>query len=307
VASTRRALTLLRSAGFKLHAHWMPNLHGATVEGDIRDFARLFDDPAIRPDELKIYPCSLVESAELMGPYRRGEWRPYDTDELLEVLEACLSGTPRWCRITRVIRDFSSDDIVDGNRVANLREVAGRRVVSRDIRAREIRAARFRTEELRLRESDYAAGSGEERFLEYVTPEDRLVGFLRLHLPAAPASIDELGSSALIREVHVYGASLPLGERGERPAQHRGLGGALVDRAAEIARGAGFSALAVISAIGTRPWYRGLGFQDGPLYQHRRLEGPQTELRAADGNGQGQAGDPRNGQLPRGHAGRMLA
>jgi elongator complex protein 3 len=272
VAATRRALTLLRAAGFKLHAHWMPNLHGATVAGDIRDFARLFDDPAIRPDELKIYPCSLVESAELMEPYRRGEWRPYDGDELLAVLEACLAGTPRWCRITRVIRDFSSDDIVDGNRVANLREVAERRVVCRDIRAREIRGARFDAEALRLRETAYPAGSGEERFLEYVTPDDRLVGFLRLHLPAAAPGIDELRESALIREVHVYGASLPLGERGTRRAQHRGLGGALVERADEIARQAGYCDLAVISAIGTRNWYRELGFRDGPLYQHRSLD-----------------------------------
>ena len=94
VAATRRAIRLLRGAGFKIHAHWMPNLHGATPEGDVRDFARLFDDADFRPDELKIYPCSLVESAELMTYYERGEWRPYTTEELTDVLQACLGVVP---------------------------------------------------------------------------------------------------------------------------------------------------------------------------------------------------------------------
>ena len=63
VEMTRRAIRLLRAAGFKIHAHWMPNLYGATPESDVEDYQRLFDDPAIRPDELKLYPCSLIESA----------------------------------------------------------------------------------------------------------------------------------------------------------------------------------------------------------------------------------------------------
>jgi elongator complex protein 3 len=149
VASTRRALRLLRAAGLKIHAHWMPNLRGATPEADVRDYARLFDDVDFRPDEIKIYPCSLVASAELMAHYDRGEWRPYGEEELLGVLTAGLARTPPYCRITRVIRDFSADDIVVGNKVANLRQVAERALVRqggacRDIRAREIRGGTFR-------------------------------------------------------------------------------------------------------------------------------------------------------------------
>jgi len=71
VAATRRATAVLRQAGFKIHAHWMPNLYGSTPELDVEDFERLFDDPDFRPDELKIYPCSLIDSAELMGYYQR--------------------------------------------------------------------------------------------------------------------------------------------------------------------------------------------------------------------------------------------
>jgi elongator complex protein 3 len=276
VATTRRALALLRSAGFKIHAHWMPNLLAATPEGDVEDFDRLFDDVDFRPDELKIYPCSLVASAELMRHYESGEWRPYDEEELLRVLTAGMSRTPRYCRITRVIRDFSADDIVIGNKIANLREVAERALEAQgarcsDIRAREIRGESFRTEDLRLSEHEYTTSIGREIFLEYATPADRLVAFLRLSLPVEPGAEGELAGSAMIREVHVYGASLALGRRAGGRAQHTGLGRQLVERVRAIAAEAGYDDLAVISAVGTRAYYRGLGFRDGPLYQHIRV------------------------------------
>jgi elongator complex protein 3 len=274
VAASRRALRLLRGAGFKLHAHWMPNLLGSSAEQDADDFARLFDDPDFRPDELKLYPCSLIESAELMGNYERGEWRPYRHDELVDLLAGCLERTPSYCRLTRVIRDFSSRDIVAGNQMTNLREVAedrlrGRGGVCRDIRAREIRGSGFSVEALRLKAQVYRTSIGEEHFLEFATPEDRLVAFLRLSLPVVPLPDPELRTSALIREVHVYGDSLGLGRRAEGRAQHMGLGRRLIDRAAQLARDAGFEDLAVISAVGTRVYYRSLGFSDGDHYQHR--------------------------------------
>ena len=277
VATTRAALRLLRGAGFKIHAHWMPNLLGATPERDTAGFAELFEDADFRPDELKVYPCSLVESAELMGSYLRGEWRPYDEEELVGVLTSALAATPRYCRLTRVIRDFSADDIVAGNKIANLREVAEQRLreaggVCEDIRAREIRAAKFDPDSLVLEELGYRTSLGREVFLQFVAEGDRLVAFLRLSLPDAAnasAPIAELDGSAILREVHVYGASLELGRRDGAAAQHLGLGRRLIERAAEIAAAARYHGLAVISAVGTRGYYRGLGFEDGALYQHR--------------------------------------
>jgi len=276
VAASRRALHLLRGAGFKLHVHWMPNLLGSSAQQDADDFARLFDDPDFRPDELKLYPCSLIESAELMGNYERGEWRPYAHDELVELLAGCLERTPSYCRLTRVIRDFSSRDIVVGNQLTNLREVAEDRLRARggscrDIRAREIRGLGFAVEGLRLNDQRYRTSIGEEHFLEFATPDDRLVAFLRLSLPDAPPADPELRASALIREVHVYGDSLGLGRRTQGSAQHMGLGKRLIDRAAQLARDARFADLAVISAVGTRVYYRSLGFSDGDAYQHRSL------------------------------------
>jgi elongator complex protein 3 len=272
--TTRRAFALLRAAGFKLQAHFMPNLLGASPERDVAGYARLFEEPALRPDELKLYPCMLVESAALAKHHARGEWQPYGDDVLLEVVTACMAATPRWCRLTRVIRDFSAHDIAAGTHTANLREVAERRLAAEgrdcvDIRAREIRGAGFDPSAARLRETRYATSAGEECFLEQTTPDDRLVAFLRLSLPTRSSFAGELGSRAVIRELHVYGASLPLGARRAGRGQHAGLGRALVDAALSRAITSGYAETAVISAVGTRDYYRALGFRDGVLYQHR--------------------------------------
>jgi len=130
------------------------------------------------------------------------------------------------------------------------------------------------SEALALSDQVYRTSIGDEHFLEFATSEDRLVAFLRLSLPASPLPDPELRHSALIREVHVYGDSLGLGRRAEGRAQHMGLGRRLIDRAAQLARAAGFEDLAVISAVGTRVYYRSLDFTDGDHYQHRSLTEP---------------------------------
>ncbi len=279
VAATRRAVRLLRQAGFKLHAHWMPNLYGSSPEKDVEDYAKLFADADFRPDELKIYPCSLIESAELMLNFRDGSWRPYTRDELLGVLTECFRLTPEYCRLTRVIRDIPGTDIVEGNRSTNFRqiveeELARRGERSRDIRAREVRFHSVAPDDLRLDELAYASSSGEEIFLQFINAtEDRTIaGFLRLSLPTDAPITDELTGAALIREVHVYGQSVEIGEAAEGRAQHAGLGTRLIERAAEIARERGYARLAVISAVGTRGYYRKRGFVDGALYQCRALD-----------------------------------
>jgi elongator complex protein 3 len=278
VAATRRAVRLLRAAGFKIHAHWMPNLYGSSPENDIDDYRRMFDDPDFRPDELKIYPCSLIESAELMRHYEDGSWRPYTHDELLHVLTEVFRLTPEYCRLTRVIRDIPSTDIVVGNQLTNFRQIAEDELArqgerGRDIRAREVRFRQVQAEQLTLDEQVYASSWGEEIFLQYITPDRGIAGFLRLSLPDHdnPPLTDELAGAAVIREVHVYGQSLEIGASSGGRAQHLGLGKQLIERAAEIAQERGFGRLAVISAIGTREYYRKRGFEDGVLYQVRGL------------------------------------
>lgn len=276
VAASRRATKLLRQAGFKIQAHWMANLYGSTPEQDVEDFARLFSDRDFCPDELKLYPCSLIESAELMTHYEAGRYRPYSEDELLEILIDCMTKTPVYCRLSRVIRDIPGDDILAGSRVTNFRaiaetEMAKRGIGSCDIRAREIRGDAPPPDTVRLVVERYRTSVGDEAFLQFVTDSDRLAGFLRLCLPQEPGYIAELEASALIREVHVYGSAVTIGARDERKAQHLGLGRRLIDHAAELAREQGFSKMAVISSVGTRDYYRRQGFSDGALYQHRAI------------------------------------
>lgn len=278
VAATRRAVKLLRRAGFKIHAHWMPNLLGAAPEGDLEDYRRLFGDPDFRPDELKIYPCSLIESAELMKFYQRGEWQPYTHDQLLELLIGAFRLTPEYCRLTRVIRDIPGTDIVIGNKTTNFRQLVenalaagGERSV--DIRAREVRFRAVDAGTLQLDELWYETSIGREVFLQFIAADREIAGFLRLALPDEnmPSFIEELQGAAIIREVHVYGQSLEIGESAPGKAQHSGLGLRLIERAVEIAAAQGYKNLAVISAVGTRGYYRKRGFVDGSLYQHRAL------------------------------------
>jgi elongator complex protein 3 len=282
VAATRRAVWLLRRAGFKIHAHWMPNLYGSTPEADIRDYERMFADPDFRPDELKIYPCSLIESAALMQQYQAGRWCPYTHDELLHVLTECFLRTPEYCRLTRVIRDIPGTDIVVGNKATNFRqiveaELARRGLRAPDIRAREVRLRPVDPGDLTLDEIRYATSAGDEIFLQFITAERAIAGFLRLSLPRPDLEplTPELAGAAIIREVHVYGQAVGIGESAPGRAQHAGLGTQLIERAAALAAERGYRSLVVISAVGTRGYYRQRGFVDGALYQSRAIGGEQ--------------------------------
>lgn len=276
VNATRGAIALLRAAGFKILLHWMPNLLGATLDSDREEYIRLFADPDFCPDELKVYPCSAVKSADLAEYFRRGQWRPYHESDLLELVTFVLAHAPRYCRITRVIRDISSADIVAGNRRSNLRELAQRALKaegkrSQEIRAREIGGFTFDPNTLKLSATQYRTRVGDEDFIELTTPDDKLVGFVRLSLPKSPSFVTELSASAVIRELRVYGAALALGARDRAKPQHQGLGQLLIETALQRAKSAGFTRIAVISAVGTRAYYRRMGFYDGELYQHRLL------------------------------------
>ncbi|MCA9383025.1 tRNA uridine(34) 5-carboxymethylaminomethyl modification radical SAM/GNAT enzyme Elp3 [Candidatus Dojkabacteria bacterium] len=272
---TAKAFKLLRLAGFKIHAHWMPNQYGATVKGDIADFKRLWGEEFI-PDELKIYPTSIIANTKLNDLYQKGEYEPYSYDDLLKVLTDTMSTTPRYCRLTRVIRDIPSTDIVAGNKLTNFRQIAENKLKQEGrycqcIRCREIKGQEVTEDELELEVIEYATSGGIEKFISYKTKsDDKIVGFCRLSLPYKDLSkdnfIEELKDKAIIREVHVYGQVVQIGKRTQGRSQHLGLGTKLVQEAEQIAKESGYEHIAVISAIGTRDYYRKLGFKLDHLY-----------------------------------------
>jgi elongator complex protein 3 len=272
VECTRNAVALLRAAGFKIVLHWMPNLHGATPQSDRADFAKLWD--GFCPDEIKIYPNQLLANAELYEYWQRGEFKPYTTDELVDLIADIKPTIPRYCRVNRVIRDIPGNNVVEGNTRTSLRqdvhnEMKRRGTRCQCVRCREVKGRAVNSSALKLDDLVYQTGTAEEHFISYVTPEDGLAGFIRLSLPGreSPATdLMDLDGAALIREVHVYGQSLAVGAEKSGAAQHVGLGTHLLEEAERVANANGFGKLAVISAIGTRNYYLDRGFERGENY-----------------------------------------
>ena len=269
VAQIADAFCALRLAGFKIQVHFMANLLGATPEADKADYLRLVSDERFLPDEVKLYPCCLVQSSRLGACYANGSWQPYGEDELMDLLVADTLATPAYTRISRMIRDISSTDIVAGNKRTNLRQMVEARIARlgapvHEIRMREVATTDVDPAALRLDCVAYRTTVSDERFLQWVTDDGHIAAFLRLSLPCK-------GTQAMIREVHVYGRVASLGSSERGGAQHAGLGRQLVEEACAQAREAGFSAINVISSVGTRGYYRNLGFGTAGLYQQRSL------------------------------------
>ena len=264
-----QAFEALRLAGFKIQIHFMANLLGATPERDRQDYLRLVSDPRFLPDEVKLYPCCLVESSRLGHAYEQGLWQPYSEDELISLLVDDTLATPPYTRISRMIRDISATDIVAGNKKTNLRQMVELRIEregqhAQEIRLREVATADVDLSGLTLDCVSYQTTVSEEHFLQWVSPENRIAGFLRLSLPQGR-------DVAMIREVHVYGRVAGIGNSEQGGAQHAGLGRRLVEDACRRASVAGYAAIDVISSVGTRNYYRSLGFSDHGLYQRRTL------------------------------------
>ncbi len=272
IREIKEAIYLLRLAGFKIQIHYMLNLLGATPESDLRGFVELFESPDFRPDEIKIYPCMLVPTAELYEYYKRGEWKPYSSSTLEKLVADLLLKVPRYCRVNRVIRDIPATEIVAGDKRSNLRQLVEDRYFSRNNEPVEIRYREVKLREgisnIDINRFEYETSTGKEVFIEAIS-NTSLLGFLRLHLPSCTNYLKELKGSALIREVHVYGKLKPLGEHHSVGVQHKGIGKKLIAVASTIARREGFKKISVISAVGTREYYRKLGFWPEELYMHR--------------------------------------
>jgi elongator complex protein 3 len=268
------AFRIARDAGYKIVAHMMPGLPGSSLEKDIEDFRRLFEDDVFKPDMLKIYPTLVLEHTGLFRMHQTGKYRAYSDDDLIDVIVEVKKAVPEWVRIMRVQREVESRDIVAGPKSGNLRQIVlqklrqqGRRC--RCIRCREAGLQRRypSVDEVVLKRTDYTASSGREIFLSYESRDgETILGFLRLRKVASPHR-SELVGSAIVRELHVYGQAVSVGNKGiDGSYQHRGYGAKLLKEAERVAKDElGVSKIAVISAVGTRQYYKRLGYrQDGP-------------------------------------------
>ncbi len=276
---TKKAFELLRLAGFKIQAHWMVNLHGATPKKDLEDFKKLWGRD-FQPDELKIYPTAIIKNTKLYELYKEGRYEPYSEKTLTELVAKLKLEVPEFCRITRVIRDIPAQEIVAGSKKSNLRQIVQRYLREREkecqcIRCREIKKQEVSEKDLKLKVQEYKTSISKEYFLSFVTEQNKIAGFLRLSVPLKRQRenhfIKELQKSSIIREIHVYGRVVGIGKELEGKAQHLGLGKRLIEKAEEITEEQSINKINVISAVGTREYYKKEGYKIKGLYMKKDL------------------------------------
>ncbi len=268
-----KAISLLRSSGFKIQIHWMPNLYKSTPTKDKKDIKNIYTNPQYMPDEIKMYPCSIIDKTELFEYYKKGKYEPYDEKTLIDLLIYAKKITPEYVRINRLVRDIPSTYIEDGNKKTNLRQIVQNQMQKKGFYCKCIRCREIRNETLdkiNFKKIEYETDVSLEYFLSFVS-KNKILGFLRLSLPKENnVFIKEIQESSIIREIHIYGPSLEIKDK-SIGIQHLGLGKRLIKKAEIISKTNKFKKISVISGIGTREYYRNRGFSDGELYQSKLL------------------------------------
>ncbi|XP_036607126.1 elongator complex protein 3 [Trichosurus vulpecula] len=268
---------LAKDAGFKVVAHMMPDLPNVGLERDIEQFTEFFENPAFRPDGMKLYPTLVIRGTGLYELWKSGRYKSYSPSCLVELVARILALVPPWTRVYRVQRDIPMPLVSSGVEHGNLRELAFARmkdlgIQCRDVRTREVGIQeihhKVRPYQVELVRRDYVANGGWETFLSYEDPEqDILIGLLRLRKCSEESFRPELkGGVSIVRELHVYGSVVPVSSRDPAKFQHQGFGMLLMEEAERIAKQEhGARKIAVISGVGTRNYYRKIGYVlEGP-------------------------------------------
>lgn len=274
----------LKNAGFKVAYHLMLGLPGEGYEEDIEKFRETFSNADYQPDEVKIYPCEVIQGTELYRQYEEGDFDPIDDDEAKERLKEILRDhIPPHVRVKRVMRDIPSTEVDAGPQLTNMRQMAlqelwenGER--SRNIRAREVGHVKRnhdlepQEENIELVERDYEASGGHEYFASFEdTGNDIILGFSRLR--TTPESfrpeIDE--DTLIVRQLKVMGSATDIGAEAD-DTQHKGYGSKLMENAEAKARELGKEKVVVISAVGTREYYRKMGYEKEGPYMVKYLD-----------------------------------
>jgi len=276
VAEVISATRLLRDYGFKVYYHWMPGLPGSTPEHDLELSRKLFDDEYFRPDGLKLYPTLVIAGSELENWYHDNRYHPYKDEEMIKLLVNIKTLIPKYVRIPRLMRDIPGKFILAGCKDLALRGSIRKRMDELGIRCKCIRCREYGHRlrdgwaigQPRLTRMDYETYGGREIFLSYEDTNETLFGLLRMRIKTIAANV----GLALIRELHIFGPEVPLGEKGNQVAQHRGLGESLLREAERIAR-TEFHAdeLSILSGVGAREYYRSFGYNLENTYMVKRF------------------------------------
>lgn len=286
VADVASSTQTLKDSCIKVGYHMMLGLPGCDPARDLKAFQEIFENTTFRPDMLKIYPCLVTPGTALYDQWMKGEYQPYSTEQAAELIVKIKRFVPRWVRIMRIQREIPVNGISDGVKHGNLRQIVQeklehRGIVCQCIRCREVGQRAMKTGELSsanefsIQRIDYEASGGKEIFISFEDPTSGLlVGYLRLRIPGKSPHRREIANTntALIRELHVFGQTVPVGERSDSAFQHKGYGTRLIAEAERIATEEfDRSKMIVISALGTMNYYSRFGYRHEGPYMSKPL------------------------------------
>jgi elongator complex protein 3 len=287
VADVVEATRIAKDAGLKIVYHLMPGMPGSNPLKDLMIFKRVFTDPVFKPDMIKIYPCLVIKGTRAYEWFEKGEFTPYSTEEAVKLIAEIKKTVPPWMRVMRVQRDIPARLIVAGVKKSNLRQLVQQKLEEQGenchcIRCREVghRTAlgemASNPKDVKILSNHYEASEGEEIFISAEIPEtNTLIGYLRLRVPSTRADRSEITviPSAIVRELHVYGPLVPVGKHSHGAWQHRGYGSILLNEAERTSKeDYDLKKILVISALGTKQYYRYFGYEKDGVYMSRMLE-----------------------------------
>ncbi len=269
-----KATKTLKDLGFKINYHMMPGLPGVNKKKDLFSLYALFKYEEFQPDMLKIYPCMVLKGTKLYNLYKKKKFRPLTTKQAAELIARFKRIVPEYCRIMRVQRDIPTFMTEQGVDKTNLRQYIEKvmkknKTKCRCIRCREPKLKKP-SNKIQLLERQYIASDGNEFFISVEdTKNDLILGFCRLRFPSQTLRREITRESALIRELHVYGASAQIGTKGK--IQHKGIGKELIKKAEHTAKTYYKDKMVVISGIGAKPYFKKLGYKKEGPYMVKKL------------------------------------
>ena len=272
VSDVIKATKLLKDAGFKVGYHIMPGLPSSNVKKDLKIFRELFSNPNFKPDQLKIYPCQVLKGSKLAEIYLKDKFKPYTKEQTQKLLVKMMKIVPEYCRVMRIMREIPPEFLIAGTIRIDLRKDVEQEIRKNNIKLNEIRfreigfnirdSLKKIDRKIKLRISEYQASNGKEYFLQFVNKDNILFGLLRLRL----------GKQAYVRELHVYGKSLAVGQKPNKTdTQHIGLGRRLMQEAENITKNNNYNKLFVISGVGVREYYKKLGYKFQDEYMTKNI------------------------------------
>lgn len=280
VADVVEATQTLKDSGVKVGYHMMLGLPGVDPKRDINAFRRVFEDPDFRPDMLKIYPCLVTPGTQLHEEWKRGEYSPYSTAQAAQIIAEIKQFVPPWVRIMRIQREIPVDGIADGVKHGNLRQLVEKELSDRNLRCGCIRCREAGItllkdgrspdpDNVRLQRTEYQGSGGIDVFISFEDGDSNiLVGYIRVRIPSEKAHRAEISRQdcGIIRELHVVGQTVPVGDRVDDALQHKGYGSKLLHEAERvIGEEYDKKKSLVISALGTKEYYARFGYaHDGP-------------------------------------------